>query len=132
MSIIPFNSTFKKQVKTLVPNTFKKGVINNVNVANRTANVSFTENPQTIIKNIPVSSSIDITTINNGMACFIQLFDETNPNNMLVVSILGQSNLNFVPVPDGTYTVGLKLTGGGTNGTITTKNGRIIAIQEAT
>jgi hypothetical protein len=36
------------------------------------------------------------------------------------------------PVADGTYTVGLKLTGGGVNGTITTKGGIITAIQQAT
>ena len=35
-------------------------------------------------------------------------------------------------VADGTYTVGLKLTGGGVNGTITTKGGIITAIQQAT
>lgn len=37
-----------------------------------------------------------------------------------------------VPVADGTYTVGLKLTGGGTNGTITVEDGIITAIQQAT
>jgi hypothetical protein len=36
------------------------------------------------------------------------------------------------PVADGVYTVGLKLTGGGVNGTITTKGGIITAIQQAT
>jgi hypothetical protein len=35
-------------------------------------------------------------------------------------------------VADGTYTVGLKLTGGGNNGTITTKGGIITAITPAT
>lgn len=35
------------------------------------------------------------------------------------------------PVADGTYTVGAKLTGGGVNGTITTKGGIITAITEA-
>ncbi len=36
------------------------------------------------------------------------------------------------PVANGTYTVGFKLTGGGVNGTITTVNGIITAIQQAT
>lgn len=36
------------------------------------------------------------------------------------------------PIADGTYTVGLKLTGGGNDGTITTEGGIIVSIQEAT
>lgn len=36
------------------------------------------------------------------------------------------------PVADGTYTVGARLTGGGTDGTITTKSGIITAITQAT
>jgi hypothetical protein len=36
------------------------------------------------------------------------------------------------PVADGTYTMGLKLTPGGVNGTITVSGGIIIAIQQAT
>ena len=36
------------------------------------------------------------------------------------------------PVADGTYTVGLKLTGGGVDGTITILNGVVTAIQAAT
>lgn len=39
---------------------------------------------------------------------------------------------SVLPVADGTYTVGAKLTGGGVNGTITTEGGVITVIQEAT
>lgn len=43
-----------------------------------------------------------------------------------------ESNSGITPVADGTYTVGAALTGGGTVGTITTVNGIITAVQQAT
>jgi hypothetical protein len=49
-----------------------------------------------------------------------------------VVDAVGYKAGGTAAVADGTYTVGLKLTGGGVNGTITTKGGIITAIQQAT
>ena len=45
MSRVPFNDVFKRQQKSLVPATFKRGVISSVNTAQGTVNVYFIENP---------------------------------------------------------------------------------------
>ena len=41
-------------------------------------------NNQTVIRNIPVASSIDITKVNLGDRCRVDMFDEKNPNDMVV------------------------------------------------
>lgn len=49
-----------------------------------------------------------------------------------ILNAVGYSAGGTAAVADNTYTVGAKLTGGGVNGTITTKGGIITAIQQAT
>lgn len=82
MSRVPFNDTYEKQQKRLVRATFKKGFINAVHVAARSVDVYFSENTQTVIRNIPVSTQIDMTTVIVGARCRIDVFDETNPSDM--------------------------------------------------
>jgi hypothetical protein len=53
-------------------------------------------------------------------------------NDSGIIDAVGYSAGGTAAVADGTYTVGAKLTGGGVNGTITTKGGIITAVQEAT
>lgn len=79
MSKQPFNDTFVRQQKKLVKSTFKKAFINSVNISAKTVDVYYAENPQTIIRNIPVADTVDITTIVIGKKCRVDLFDETNP-----------------------------------------------------
>jgi hypothetical protein len=80
----PANSLYKKQGKTLLPATFKKAVISSVNIQRRTANVYIVGSSQTIIQNIPVSRSIDVTKVNQGDKCKVDCFDESNPSDMVV------------------------------------------------
>ena len=81
MSVIPPNKTWKDQHGKLVRSSFKKGFINAVHINSRTVDVYYASNPQTIVKNIPVSNSIDITTVMLQQKCRIDIFDETNPND---------------------------------------------------
>ena len=92
MSIIPINKTWEQQQAKLVKATHKLGVVNGINIAARTLNVAFTENPQTIVKNIPVASGINMKNITVGMQCRVDLFNETNSGNMVVAYIIGQTN----------------------------------------
>lgn len=79
MSKQPFNDTFKNQQRKLVRATFKKGFINAVNISGKTVDVYYAENPQTIIRNIPVSDTVNISSVLVGKRCRVDLFDETNP-----------------------------------------------------
>lgn len=87
MSIVPLNSTFRRQQKTLVKSSFKKAFINAVHTGTNTVDVYFAENPQTIIRNIPLSKSIDISTVAIGQRGKVDIFDETNPNDMVLAFI---------------------------------------------
>lgn len=80
----PFNKTYKTQNTRLVPKSFKKAVISSVYVNNYTVDVYFIGNNQTIIRNIPVANTVDITTINPGDRCKVDIFDETNPSDMVL------------------------------------------------
>lgn len=90
MSKFPLNKTFQLQQKTLVKATHKRATISSVNVGSRTANVYFSENPQTVIKNIPFASGINVSAVSAGMQCRVDLYDETNPNNMVIAYVVGQ------------------------------------------
>lgn len=82
MSRQPINKTFKNQNNKLIPATFKKAFISAVHPNSRTVDVSFAENPLTIVRNIPIASSVVIANLAAGQRCRIDVFDETNPNDM--------------------------------------------------
>lgn len=84
MSTQPVNDTFRKQQKKLVRATFKKGFINAVNISGKTVDVYYAENPQSIIRNIPVADTVDITKVTIGKKCRVDLFDETNPQDSVM------------------------------------------------
>jgi len=92
MSLIPINQTFQSQQSKLVKASVKRAVINNINVGTRTADVYFVENPQTVIRNIPIASGIDVASISVGMQARVDTFDETNPNNMVISYVMGQAS----------------------------------------
>jgi hypothetical protein len=71
------------------PATFKKGVISKLNTSNGTADVYFVENSQNIIKNIQFASNVDLTKITAGMRCRVDIFDETNPSDMVIAYTYG-------------------------------------------
>lgn len=87
MSVNPPNDTWKQQSKKLVRATFKKGFVVAVNTGAVTMDVSFAENPQTVLRNIPAAKSITLANVSVGQKCRVDLFDETNPNDMVVAYV---------------------------------------------
>ena len=82
MSKQPVNTTFQRQQRSLVRATFKKAFISAVHVNSNTVDVSYAENPLTIVRNIPIATNVDVTLLSSGQRCRIDVFDETNPNDM--------------------------------------------------
>jgi len=91
--------------KKINPSTFKKGVISKVNLSNGTADVYFVENSQNIIKNIPFASNIDISKIQIGARCRVDVFDEANPNDMVIAYTYGGAGSSAVKFASGVATV---------------------------
>lgn len=90
MSDQPFNKIWEKQHNKLVRATFKKAIISNVNTAANTADVFFAQNPTTVIRAIPLASQIVASQVMVGDRCRVDVFDETNPNDMVVAYIYGR------------------------------------------
>ena len=91
MSPTPFNDTFKNQNKKLIRATFKKAIINQVYANSATADVYFAGNPQTIIKGIPLAANIQPSQVMPQDKCRVDVFDETNPSDMVVAYIYGRN-----------------------------------------
>lgn len=81
------NKIYKDRQKGLIPATFKKAVISSIDTQSRTASVYIVGNTQTIINNIPFSSSVDLTKVQLGDKCKVDCFDESNPNDMVIAYI---------------------------------------------
>lgn len=81
MSKQPVNTTFQKQQGRLVRATFKKAFISAVHANAHTVDVSYAENPLTIVRNVPIADTVDVTKLAAGQRCRIDVFDETNPND---------------------------------------------------
>lgn len=81
---IPINEIYKIQNQKLLPATFKRGIISKVNLETFTADVYIIGNPQTILKDIPMSSAIDSNEVQAGQRCRIDMFDESNKSDMVV------------------------------------------------
>ena len=88
---ISFNELYKKQNQKLIRATFKKALIVSVNEASATANISIVGNPSTVIKNVPFASHIIPSLVLANDKCRVDLFDETNPNDMVIAYIYGRS-----------------------------------------
>lgn len=108
MSKQSVNDIWKKQQGKLMRATFKKAVISNVNVSANTADVYFAENPTTTIRNIPLASHIKASLVSQGDKCRVDVFDETNPNDMVVAYLYGKSIpiANVPKIATGTVTYG--------------------------
>ncbi len=107
------NDLWKKQHGKLVRSTFKKAIISNVNAAANTADVYFAENPATVIRSIPLASQITASQVMVGDRCRVDVFDETNPNDMVVAYIYGRVLPTTAPVLFNSGTV--NISNGGTN-----------------
>jgi hypothetical protein len=80
---------------------------------------------------------LGINTANSYISGSLSIGKNTAPTQALDVVGSIEASVGYrcggtAPVADGTYTVGAPLTGGGSNGTITTKGGIITAVTQAT
>jgi hypothetical protein len=124
---VPFNEIYKKQTKTLIPASQKKAVLSAINIASRRVDIYFVNNPQTIVKNIPVASSFDIQSARVGDICKIDVFDESNPRDMIVAySYRGSTNIGFNGVV--AYVKDLDIYGNPVYGTLNFNNGILTAV----
>lgn len=73
------------QVNKYLAVTFKKGIINRVYASS--VDVQIVGSQQAIIKGIKLAKHIDITTLNVGDRCRLDMFDESNPSDMVVAYI---------------------------------------------
>ena len=106
----PYLKLVKKQNNKVTPATFKRGLIVNVYSTSWSADVIIIGNSQTILKNVPLSSAISPSNIRAGDKCRIDMFDETNQDDMVVAYTYGRSpntsvlvNHGFVSLNSGNY-----------------------------
>lgn len=86
---VPYNQTFKDQNARLIPAGKKKAIISAVNVNQRQVDIYFINNPTTVIKGVPVSSNVNLTSASVGLVCKVDVFDETNQKDMIVAYLYG-------------------------------------------
>lgn len=87
---VPINKTYQQNNQKLIPVTSRKAIITAVYPSSCTVDIYFIGNNQTVIRNIPVASNTDISTIAQGDRCKVDLFDETNPNDMVMSYTYGK------------------------------------------
>lgn len=78
-----------KKTDKFNPAVFRRGVINKVYPETWTADVLLIGNTQGVIKNIPLSSAVP-SSVQMGDKCRLDLFDETNPNDIVVSYVYGR------------------------------------------
>lgn len=86
---VPYNEMYQKQNTKLIPDTQRKAIVSSVNQGQRQVNLYFVNNPNSIVKNVSVSASIDIGSLAPGTKVKVDVFDETNPNDMVVAYAYG-------------------------------------------
>ena len=105
-----FNSIWKQQNSKLQPATSKRGIISAVNAGAKTADVCFTQNPQTVVRSIPISGSINPATLTAGMQVGVDTYNETSPNSMVIAYAIGQTppvtGITLVGVPSSASSAG--------------------------
>jgi hypothetical protein len=72
-----------------IPVSYKKAVIINVHSDSWSADVNVVGDYQSLYRNIPLSSAIP-SDVRNGDRCKVDLFDESNPNDMVVAYLYGR------------------------------------------
>ena len=81
------NKLFERDNKNLIPAFFKKAIISSINQQNLSASVYIVGNSQTIINNIPFSTSVDVSKVQVGDRCRVDCFDESNPSDMVIAYV---------------------------------------------
>lgn len=78
------NEVWEKQQSKLVRATFKKAFISSVNASARNADIVFAENPNNIIRAVPLATHISTANILLNQRCRVDIFDETNNRDMVI------------------------------------------------
>ena len=86
----PARKQFEKAFGKTIPATFKKGIIAKLNTDLGTADVIIVGSNQTVLKNLPLSSAIDIYDIRLNDKCRVDMFDESNPQDSVVAYTYGR------------------------------------------
>lgn len=89
---VPYNQIFKDQNGNLIPSSIKKAIVSSVNVTLRQANIYYINNPETVIQNVPLSNTVDATALTPGDKVKVDIFDETNPKDIVIAYSYGGSS----------------------------------------
>lgn len=84
---LPHSKLFQRNNQRLIATSKKKAVIVNYNALASLADIYFLDNPQTIVKNVPISNSVQ-TYLQGSLIvnknCVVDIFDESNSSQMIV------------------------------------------------
>lgn len=90
---IPQAQAQKDAYKRLTPEFRRRGVVTKIYGGGRAVDLYFVDNPQTIVKNIPVSIPSQayllsiIGSFGNVVKCVVDIFNETNSRDMVVAYV---------------------------------------------
>jgi hypothetical protein len=81
----------KKQNNIVTPSVFKRGIISAIHTSSFTGDVQIVGNSSSIIKSVPFASHVNASAVNVGDKCMLWQFDETNPNDQIILAIYGRN-----------------------------------------
>lgn len=82
----------QEENKKRSPSSYKKGIIVNVHSDSWTADINIIGDYQSLIKNVSLSSGVS-SDVRAGDKCRLELFDESNPNDMVIAYLYGRKYL---------------------------------------
>jgi hypothetical protein len=94
-----YTQIHKEFNERLTPAFTKRGIINKLYPETWTADIQIVGSTQGIIKGVPLSSAIDINDVRIGDKCRVDMFDENNPNDMVVAYTYGRAKSKVVSTP---------------------------------
>ena len=88
---LPYHEIVKRTNKKDIVDYYKKGIISVVYKNSWTADVLILGNNSTVLKNIPMSSAVP-SSVMAGDRCKIDMFDESNPDDIVVAYTYGRKS----------------------------------------
>lgn len=94
----------KKIHNKTTADTFRRGIISAVHIAANTVDVIILGSNASTMRNVQVSSAININNIQNGQKCKLWMFSETNPNDCVCEYTYGtaatpKANSGYASIP---------------------------------
>ncbi len=87
-----FREQVKRNNEAIMSATFKKGIVAGVHIENATLDVIIAGPNQSLLKGLPISTSINIYDVQVNDRCRIDMFDESNPFDSVVSYTYGRSS----------------------------------------